>query len=237
MKQIKLILALVVLTMLPLGASEDNDLLNLINLVSNVEVKARAKHITRASSFIENMHHAYYRDEFLALQNAMKTDWPVAVSNLDVIAKDDLTKTIVISSSDHIPEEDFAVFLGEIANLVEQGKLDREIYSWCESPPDGPLRGFLLRNYNNPEVQEVIQRSRKIFKDDPTFVSYYDDILSGDALRRYKRLEAEMKGMPPTWVLVFAVVIVFVVIVVVWLFLKRKRPTSLSTPTEKSRCK
>lgn len=223
MKQIKLILALVVLTMLPLGASEDNDLLNLINLVSNVEVKARAKHITRASSFIENMHHAYYRDEFLALQNAMKTDWPVAVSNLDVIAKDDLTKTIVISSSDHIPEEDFAVFLGEIANLVEQGKLDREIYSWCESPPDGPLRGFLLRNYNNPEVQEVIQRSRKIFKDDPTFVSYYDDILSGDALRRYKRFEAEMKGVPPIWVLVFAVVIVVaVIVVVVWLFRRRR---------------
>ena len=223
MKQIKLILALVVLTMLPLGASEDNDLLNLINLVSNVEVKARAKHIIRASSFIENIHHAYYRDEFQTLQNAMKTDWPVAVSNLDVIAKDDLTKTIVISSSDHIPEEDFAVFLGEIANLVEQGKLDREIYSWCESPPDGPLRGFLLRNYNNPEVQEVIQRSRKIFKDDPTFVSYYDDILSGDALRRYKRFEAEMKGVPPIWVLVFAVVIVVaVIVVVVWLFRRRR---------------
>ncbi len=188
-------LAAIVLLSCGLTASggNSNDVERLRRTV-DAATRYAAAHCRNGAVFVDNLLGYNQKPEFRVLQEALKTDWSVAVSNLDVIAKDDLAKTIVLCSAWYISEDDFALLLGEMASRVEKGDLNRDIFRWCQWPFESSLDGYLLRNYANPDVRNIIIRSRTIFKDQPDSVATYDRILSGEALRELKRFEAAIGG-------------------------------------------
>lgn len=174
-------------------SENSNDVERLRVTVDAAAQYAKSKPCRQASVIVDNLLVLHVRPEFQALQEALKDDWPIAISNLNEIAKDDIEKTIVLCSTWYVSEEDFVAVLGEVANLVEKGELDRDIFRWCQSPFESPLDNFLIRNYSNPHVRDVIIRSQNIFKDQPEHVAAYDTMLSGEALRKLKRFEADMQ--------------------------------------------
>ncbi len=193
MKMITCMFALSVLVALPLSAEQHDALSRIKSLVGDVEAINSGRGVNRPDVFVDTLPEACSRPEYRALQEALKQDWPVAISNLNEIAKTDLEKTIVLCSSWYISKEDFAVFLGEAATLVEQGELNRDIFMWCQNPFESPLHGFLIRNYKDPRVQDILIRTRAIFSDQPERVATYDRILSGKSLKGLEKYEADMQ--------------------------------------------
>ncbi|MGI6749699.1 MAG: hypothetical protein ACOX6A_04180 [Atribacter sp.] len=104
-----------------------------------------------------------------------------------------MEKTIVLCSAWYLSENDFVIFLGEVATLVEQGELNRDIFMWCQNPFESPLACFLDRNYKNPEVQKIVVRTIKIFQDSPERVAAYDSILTGESLKWLEKYEEDMQ--------------------------------------------
>jgi hypothetical protein len=194
MKIIYCIFTLSVLATSHLSAEQNDELSRIKSLVGDIETKTRAQGINRPDVLVDTLPEVCSRPEFRALQDALKNDWPVAIANLDEVAKDDLAKTIVLCSSWYLSEDDFAILLGEVASRVEMGNLNRDVFRWCQWPFESPLDGFLIRNYSNTDVRNIIIRSRTIFKDQPDSVATYDRILSGEALRELKRFEAAIGG-------------------------------------------
>ena len=64
---------------------------------------------------------------------------------------------------------------------------------WCQNPFESPLHGFLIRNYKDPRVQDILIRTRAIFSDQPERVATYDRILSGKSLKGLEKYEADMQ--------------------------------------------
>lgn len=174
-------------------SENSNDVERLRVTVDAAAQYAKSKPCRQASVIVDNLLVLHVRPEFQALQEALKDDWPIAISNLNEIAKDDIEKTIVLCSTWYVSEEDFVAVLGEVANLVEKGELDRDIFRWCQSPFESPLDNFLIRNYKDPRVQDILIRTRAIFSDQPERVATYDRILSGKSLKGLEKYEADMQ--------------------------------------------
>lgn len=174
-------------------SENSNDVERLRVTVDAAAQYAKSKPCRQASVIVDNLIVLHVRPEFQALQEALKDDWPIAISNLNEIAKDDIEKTIVLCSTWYVSEEDFVAVLDEVANLVEKGELDRDIFRWCQSPFESPLDHFLIRNYKDPRVQDILIRTRAIFSDQPERVATYDRILSGKSLKWLEKYEADMQ--------------------------------------------
>lgn len=176
------------------SANQSDEIAHLKNLVSQAEQQARSFGARDADGLMDAIPNLSYKPEFRALQKSLATSWQVALSHLDAIADDDMAKTILLCSCWSLSENDFVAFLSSSANLVEEGKLNRDIFRWCQSPMESQLTGFLDRNYKDPRVQEIIMRSRKIFQDQPKRVEQYDSMLTGESRRKLEQFEATMRG-------------------------------------------
>jgi hypothetical protein len=152
-------------------------------LADAAEAQARVTGCEDAAGVVDNLVELRRKPAFRALETAMVDSWAAALSNLDGIAADDMRKTIVLCSSWALPKPSFVAFLRTAVGRVEQGGLDRQVFLWCQWPLEGPLNGFLIRNHADPDVRDVIIRSRDIFKDVPTRAASYDRMLTGEALR------------------------------------------------------
>lgn len=173
-------------------ANPPEDVTSFRKLVKAAEEQAVALGCRSASMFVDCLHILHNQPAFVELQSAMVSSWPVAVSNLDAIATTDMQKAIVLCSSWRLPESSFALFLKAVVELVEQGRLDRNLLTWCQHPREGNLTGFIIRHHADPIVKEVIVKSRNIFRDLPKRVDLYDRILTGESLVEFKALEREM---------------------------------------------
>lgn len=176
------------------SANQSDEIAHLKNLVSQAEQQARSFGARDADGLMDAIPNLSYKPEFRALQKSLTTSWQVALSHLDTIADDDMAKTILLCSCWSLSENDFVAFLSSSASLVEEGKLNRDIFRWCQSPMESRLSAFLDRNYKDPRVQEIIMRSRRIFQDQPKLVEQYDSMLTGESRRKMKQFEADMRG-------------------------------------------
>lgn len=187
------------LTMLLVGSfsmstsATENETNRLRELVDSATTRATNARCRNAGMVMDNLLVLRKTPEFLALQESLVNSWQVALSNLDAIAENDMAKTIALCSCWSLSEDDFVGFLRSAAILVEEGKLNRNIYRWCQSPMESPLAGFLSRNYMDPDVQDVIIRSRKIFQDQPERVKHYDMMLTGENRKKLGLFEAAMR--------------------------------------------
>ena len=175
------------------SANQSNEIAHLKSLVSQAELHARSFGARDADGLMDAIPNLCYKAEFRALQESLAKSWQVALSNLDAFAEDDMAKTILLCSCWSLSTDDFVAVLNSSALLVEEGKLNRNIFRWCQSPVESPLTGFLARNYKDPAVQDVIKRSRKIFQDQPDLVAQYDSLLTGESRRKLEQFEAAMR--------------------------------------------
>lgn len=176
------------------SANQSNEIAHLKNLVAQAELQARSFGARDADGLMDAIPNLSHKPEFRALQESLAASWQVALSHLDAIAEDDMAKTILLCSCWSLSDNDFVAFLNSSASLVEEGKLNRDIFRWCQSPMESQLTGFLDRNYKDPGVQEIIIRSRKIFQDQPERVEQYDRMLTGESRRKLEQFEAAMRG-------------------------------------------
>jgi len=171
-----------------------NEVTHLKNLTLQAELQARSFGARDVDGLIDAIPHLCYKAEFRALQKSLGEFWQVALSNLDSIANDDMTKTILLCSCWFLSYDDFVAFLDLSALLVENGKLGRNIFWWSQRPMEGPLAGFLVRNYTDPRVQDIIIRSQKIFQDQPERIEQYERILTGESRRKLEQFEVAMRA-------------------------------------------
>jgi len=82
MKIIPYMFALSILVALPLSAEQNDALSRIKSLVADVAAKTRARGINRPDVLVDTLPEACSRPEFRALQDALKHDWPIAISNL-----------------------------------------------------------------------------------------------------------------------------------------------------------
>lgn len=146
-----------------------------------------------ASMVIDNLEGLWNTSSFCDLRKFMTNSWCFAVSNLDDVADSDMAKTILLCSSWDLSDKDFVNLLNLTACLVEERKLDPEIFWWCQNPFAGRLSGFLVRNYADTNVQAVIIRSRKIFRDNPRRVAGYNSMLTGESRTKLEQFERAME--------------------------------------------
>lgn len=121
--------------------------------------------------------------QFRQLADRMVTLWATAVSHFDEIARTDTEKAMVICAWQAMGPrypEDYLKCLQAAAGLVEQGKLDRELFRQAQSPLLNVPYDTLAYEYRNPVAQDVLKRSKVIFHDVPERLAWYDWILSGE---------------------------------------------------------
>lgn len=177
---------------------EADEINHLRELINSATMQAKKSRCRNAGMVMDNLIVLSKTPEFRALQETLTTSWQVALSNLDSVAENDMEKTVVLCSCWFLSEDDFISVLSSTALLVEEDKLNRNIFSWCQSPFESPLVGFLARNYKNPDVQKIIIRSRNIFKDQPERVKQYDMMLTGESRRQLNQFEEAMREGQPS---------------------------------------
>lgn len=175
-----------------------NNLGHIRALVDAATAEASKLGCRNAGMMLDNLMFLQDKAEFRALQDELVNSWKIAVLNLDAVADADMGKAIVLCSCWKLSEEDFVEFLSSTASLVEEGKLDRQLFLWCQSPFASDLSGFLVQNYQDPAVQDIILRSRSIFQDQPERVAYYDSMLTGESRRKLEQFEAAMREERPS---------------------------------------
>ncbi len=131
--------------------------------------------------------------EFLALREQLKNSWETALSNMTVIAETDMEKAVLLYSFEGLSERDYVAFLRRAADLVEQGKLNRDIFYTVQCPlsENSEAWAVLVRSYNDADVKDVIMRSKKIFADQPARAARYDLMLSGESCKKLKKFETD----------------------------------------------
>lgn len=178
---------------MPAFGSEKDEVLKLQHLVDAATAQARHAGCLDAEMIVDNFVELNKTYEFRILQDSLVESWQAAVSNLDNIARDDMSKTITLCSCWNLHEANYISFLNECARLVEEKRLNPTIFRWSQSPFESPLTGFLVRNYKNPDVQNIIIRSIKIFKDQPEFVADYNKMLTGESRQKLAGFEKAMR--------------------------------------------
>jgi len=133
--------------------------------------------------------------QFQKLADQMADSWSVTVSHFDEIAKTDMETAMVICAWQAMGPKspnDYLKCLQAAAGLVEQGKLDRELFRYAQSPLLNVPYDTLGYEYRNPVAQDVLKRSKAIFKDMPDRVAQYDRYLSGEAKRALEKQERDL---------------------------------------------
>jgi len=171
-------------------ATDTGDIEHLKSLVSAATSLAKVSGCRNTDMVMDNLLVLRQKDEFLALQKAMTVSWRLALTHLDVIADSDMAKTITLCSSWELTKENFVQFLNLAADLVENGKLNSEIFWWSQSPFESDLAGFLVKEHAVSEVQALILRSRKIFENNRQRVEIYDKMLTGESRIKLDQYEA-----------------------------------------------
>jgi hypothetical protein len=115
---------------------------------------------------------------------------------MDEVAPTDMKKAVAFNSSGSMSESSFLAFLNAVADLVEKGMLDRKYLEWAQFSLESHLSGFLVKHHDQPEVRDIILRSRKIFEDIPGKVASYDAMLTGESKKKIENYEARLA--PPS---------------------------------------
>ena len=123
----------------------------------------------------------------------MATSSEFVLAHLDAIASTEYQKAIIAMSTWEMTRTTFVEFLNSMADLVEAGTLDKKFFKWAQSPTESHLSGLLVREYAKSDVQNIIMRSRKIFKDQPDLLIQYDSMLTGESRRKLEQFEATMR--------------------------------------------
>lgn len=132
---------------------------------------------------------------FRELADQMPSSWEVIVNNFEEIAQTDMEKAMVICAwqamGSKSPENHLRC-LQAAAGLVEQGRLDRDLFWHAQLPLLNVAYNNLAHEYRSPVAQDILKRSKAIFHDAPDKLAQYDRYLSGETR---KTLEKKMRNL------------------------------------------
>lgn len=160
-------------------------------LVASAVMRAAGVGCRTVDSLSDNYAGLRSKPEFLALRAQLDNSWETALSNMDVIAKTDMAKAVLLYSFEGLSERDYVAFLRRAADFVERGELNRDIFYTIQSPLNENSQAWavLVRAYKDPDVKDVIMRSKKIFADQSGRAVRYDLMLSGESFKKLKNFE------------------------------------------------
>lgn len=136
------------------------------------------------------------KNEFMKLEQELIDAWEPAILRLDYIAPTDMEKAVLMLSCGSLSSREYIKFLLIATDMVEKGDLDTKLYSSIQCPHNEKSDAWavLAKNYKDPDVIDIIERSKAIFHDQPERIVYYDRILSGENCKGIHEYEKKMYG-------------------------------------------
>ena len=189
----KILLIVLMGTSMSLIAEQTNSTVYYQALVQNIETQARKSRIKDEVGFIDAYFFLQRKEPYISFQKKMGTSSKFILAHFNEIASTEYQKAIVVLSTGKMTRIRFIEFLNALADLVEAGTLDRKFFKWAQSPTEGHLSGLLIREYAEPDVQNIIMRSKKIFQDQPKLVEQYNRMLTGESCRKLEQFETTIK--------------------------------------------
>lgn len=127
--------------------------------------------------------------EVSELEEKLVSRWRDVLANLDSVADTEMEKAIVLVACGKLTEGEYVEFLGVVLSLVEQGRLDRQFFSFVENPVDETSEGWavLVRRADEPSVQSIIKRASSLFQDRADVVHEFDQMLNGESRRKWDK--------------------------------------------------
>ncbi|MGI6390922.1 MAG: hypothetical protein ACOX7Q_12120 [Kiritimatiellia bacterium] len=192
MKMFLPLLALISVSMIPI-AIQANSIAYYRERVQRLEAEARRMGIEDGVGFIDSYFILGKKEAYVAFQKELAASSEFILTHLDEITSNDYQIAIIAMSTWEMTRATFVAFLNAMADAVEAGKIDRKFFKWAQSPTEGRLSGLLVREYDKPDIQGIVVRSRKIFHDRPDLVDQYDRLLTGESRRKLEQFEAAMR--------------------------------------------
>ncbi len=166
MKMFLPLLALISVSMIPI-AIQANSIAYYRERVQRLEAEARRMGIEDEVGFIDSYFILGKKEAYVAFQKELAASSEFILTHLDEITSNDYQIAIIAMSTWEMTRATFVAFLNAMADAVEAGKIDRKFFKWAQSPTEGRLSGLLVREYDKPDIQGIVIRSRKIFHDRP----------------------------------------------------------------------
>jgi len=161
--------------------------------VQSIEAEARKNGAKDEVGFIDAYFVLGRKEAYVGFQKEMAASSEFILAHLDAIASTEYQKAIIAMSTWEMTRATFVTFLNAMADAVEANKIDRKFFKWAQSPTESHLSGLLVREYDKPDIQSIIVRSRKIFHDQPDLVAQYDCLLTGESRRKLEQFEAALR--------------------------------------------
>jgi len=141
------------------------------------------------SYFREPYSHRWWQSpEFVQLKTMTSEHWKEILDNIGDIAPSELHQFILFRSFYALPQDDFFQCLNKIAdlcldNIVSKHVFDATVLHYeTRIPyyePTIKTTHILARNYDTPDVAEMLRKAKVIFSDDETKVQEYGQIALG----------------------------------------------------------
>ncbi len=192
MKIILILLGLMIVNMNSI-AEQTNRSAYYRKLVQQIEAEAWKSRIRDEVGFVDAYFFLGKQEPYISFQKEMATSSEFVLAHLDEIASTEYQRAIVVMSTWQMRRETFVEFLNAMADLVEAEKLDGKFFKWAQNPTESHLSGLLVREYAEPDIQNIIMRSRKIFHNQPTLLVQYDSMLTGESQRKLDQFEKAVR--------------------------------------------
>ena len=180
-----------------LAGGMNEDMREMRKFVAAVYAHATAREFGELSAIPDNYSILQEYPETLELESRLARQWPAVLACLDSVAGTDGEKAIVlIACGRWLSANTYVEFLDGVLSLIEQGRLDRQFFTLVENPADETCKGWAVlvkRASKQPQARRVVERARALFQDRKDVVLQYDEMLSGESLRGWKRYEADRR--------------------------------------------
>lgn len=196
MKFTLLLLSLAIEGTVLASTNDSNDIARVRGLISNAETQALSVGARDAEGVVEVFQDIYRKVECVALQDKMVESWLFVLHHLNELTATESGKAMVMISTGKMTVPSYLEFLNNVAELVDNGTLDRKFFMWAQFPPEGGLCNVLIKHHAESKAQTVILRAKKIFQDDPGKVASYDAMLTGESKKELESYEARLA--PPS---------------------------------------
>ncbi len=156
---------------------------------------ALSKNARNPVSIIERKDDSFKKIEsFDLLQSHIVNHWRGDLKVFETIAPNYTRKTIYCKAAQTLSRKEYTEFLLALAELNQEGKLNKQNLNWALRPFTRHLRGYWTEKAPDEMQIRLIERCKVIFADDPILTAFFDNVLSGKVLSDAKEFERRYYG-------------------------------------------
>lgn len=150
---------------------------NVVAVINENEAGLNALELGEWDIFLQESH------AFTGLVSKVTVSRSFVTSNFTAIATNALQRRILLAAGWYGGTNTYLGYLEELAPLCRDGGFPRNEYRWFKAAPHHEWNLYLVKNYAQENVSNVVLYLRSVITNDVSFRSECDDILSGAAER------------------------------------------------------